>query len=54
MYNYSKRRVFWDLKSEMVQRSYTANDTIDKIYTCFRSEASLSNVKNLQRDRKAG
>ena len=54
-YNYSKRKVFWDLVSEMVRRGYTANDAIDKIYTCYGFKTSVSNIiKNLQRDRKAG
>ena len=54
-YNYSKRKVFWDLVSLMVRRGRQANEAIDTLYNYYGYKTSLTNIlKAMRRERMEG
>ena len=54
-YNYSKRKVFWDLVSLMVRRGRQANEAIEELYKYYRYKTSLTNIlKAMRKERMEG
>ena len=54
-YNYSKRKVFWDLVSLMVRRGRQANEAIDELYKYYGYKTSLTNIlKAMRKERMEG
>lgn len=41
---YSRRKVFWDVVSELVRSGYTSDAAIDKVYAVFGRQLSVSNI----------
>ena len=54
-YNYSKRKVFWDLLSLMIRRGRQANEAIDELYKYYGYKTSLTNIlKAMRKERMEG
>ena len=41
---YSRRKVFWDMVGNMISRGYTSDAAIDKIYSTYWHQLSVSNI----------
>ena len=41
---YSRRKVFWDMVGNMTFRGYTSDTAIDKIYSTYGHNLSVSNI----------
>jgi Transcriptional activator of glycolytic enzymes len=54
-FSFSRRKIFWDLVSEMVRKGYTSDAAIDKIYLVYGRSLSVSKILlKLRADRPTG
>ena len=54
-YQYSLRKVFWDLCSEMIRRGHTSDTAIDEMYKVYSNRLSLTQIlRKMREDRKRG
>ncbi|OWZ02108.1 hypothetical protein PHMEG_00026389 [Phytophthora megakarya] len=52
---YSRRKVFWDVVSSLVRSGFTSETAIDKVYSVYGRQLSVSNILvALRADRKRG
>eukprot|EP00644_Phytophthora_capsici_P002597 jgi/Phyca11/105764/e_gw1.11.315.1 len=52
---YSRRKVFWDVVSSLVRSGFTSVTAIDKVYSVYGRQLSVSNVlAALRADRRRG
>lgn len=54
-YNYSLRKVFWNLCDRLIRRGHTSSTAIDKIYTVYSSKNSVTQIlRQMRIDNKNG
>ena len=54
-FNYAKRNIVWQAIAKMVNRGYSADSAIDKIYDVYGRSTSVTKIiKRLQEDKKNG
>ena len=41
---YSRRKVFWDMVGKMISRGYTSDAVMNKIYSTYRHQLSVSYI----------
>ncbi len=49
-FTYSKRKVFWDGVTKLIQRGYSSDTAIDKVYSVYGMANSVSTILKAMRE----